>query len=173
MQKLMLTLMAGIFPVMSALANGSGLPDVWQNETARIRSVVYDNSKSVYFIRVFGGLIPLPDRYVLTVTSGPVLEFNSRLEVSLVPEPTGYIRAGMYQDYLDIYASQFDNRKTTDVDSRGGELEITLFHPPEGVPALARINTILIHDAKQFLLISDQNPELWKAMLEVYERLNK
>lgn len=115
--------------------------------------------------------MPLPARYVLIVGPAPVLEFNSRSLNTLI-SPIGYVRAGPLQAYIDKYRQQYKGRKTVDVKpGTGGGLKITIIDPPANFPALTSFKTVLIHDDRQFLLITDENQELWKAMLETYDEL--
>lgn len=160
-------LMLGLLLINGSVVNANDL-DLARKleiETNAIEQVGVKPVPGVFNVALFQGQIPVPNRFLVVMAgSGGGIEFNSlNLE-----GPTGVIRVGRFEYFQSKYADKYKNLAKRELDKYG--LKVVIFEPPHDVPRLAGIQTVVIHDSNQFLLITDQNPRLWEAMLDAYGR---
>lgn len=145
-----------------------------ENEITKIKNVDHAGADGLFFIRIFNGFMPIPSRFIVNhVNPNGIIEFDTSYPLS-VPHIVGSIEVGPYDEFLS-HRSEYAKQNHTDTISIRSGLHITTYDAPKVDPTvpIANMKTIVIHDDKQFILIIDQNSELWSAMLSAYERLNK
>ena len=121
--------------------------------------------EQVFYINIFRGEMPIPVRYKLNNRAIDVHEFNSN-PLPGVKKPIGFIRTGMFKEFMSAYYNQFTGRAKTEEIMYG--LHVTIYESNKSKVALKSLKTVLIHDSKEFILITDENSNLWKFMLSSY-----
>jgi hypothetical protein len=140
-----------------------------EKEIANIEAADHVGADGIFFIRIFNGLIPIPNRFVINhVTLDGIIELHSMI-LGTTPQIPGSITVGPYDKFASRYSNRLTKLKHTDSILSG--LHVSVYDTPKGVPIQAEEDkTIVIHDDKQFILILDQNKDLWNAMLKAYVR---
>ncbi len=137
-------------------------PFIEQDKNDLSSSINGDISK-IFFIKIFDRLVPIPNRYVLKINETGRHVFKSMVGETIGRELLiGTIQAGVvvkdnepgfrvkYEEYDLLY------------DSYGG-VGVKVFKRKSDLDA---IKEILIIDEAEYLIVLDQNHELWKYMID-------
>lgn len=155
----------------SQVMAGSGAAErQWKKEVEIIENVPNATLNGFFVIRIFSGLMPLPNRYVQTITSSKLSTFSSDVVYGVWRSSVGNLLAGSYDEFIKRYAGKYKHRKYETLHKYG--LSVVIYSPPDGIRELRSIRTVLINDGVQFILITDENSELWRVMLKAYGELN-
>jgi len=148
--------------------------DYYRNEINRIGRLSPKPSAYFYFIKIADGYIPIPNRYVIYPDAKKYGE--SRL-VNLFSGgkgskwfAKGFMAIGDYHEYVKHesarYAKRFDSERR-----RYGKLNVVIMTDRLSKDSeFGPIILALFHDDKRYVLVGDENPELWKAMVKAYEK---
>jgi hypothetical protein len=140
-----------------------------REENQRIRAVLDGNTEQVFFLEIFGGHMPVPNRFVATgagvfgTTWGGVLPSpDSPGPDELAPELDGNIRFGSRSE-LSLPSQEAGDLCEAVVSTRHG-LNV------ETCDARC-VMWAVVYDDNEFLSIMDNNHTLWESMLDVWYEL--
>lgn len=115
---------------------------------------------AVFYVHIFGGMLPIPTQYIAVIGSSPIIELNSRFEPG---HPSSFIRMGSIQAYNEKIAPEYSNSDYVEEEFKS--LSVKKFLPPKNIPQLKNISTVLIYDRAQFFLVTSADPLLWKQII--------
>lgn len=151
-----------------------------KEELEQIKESVPGSTKGVFFIDIFDGLMPVPDRYKILInreTRYPLRFFSPvQLDESLKSSPGTYgeISIGSYKKYLkrnkaDEKVAGKSLLKKTKMFKYGLHiLTFALTKDIKDVGKAGQIIGVVIHNGKTYISIEDQNKLLWRAMLKTF-----
>ena len=147
---------------------------IFLNEVKNINNLTHGVVKRLFFIHIFNGLWPVPDRYQVYSYGKDGISLQSPYDIrnilnSNCPEKiVGYITFGQY----DKSEHSIDD-KLLPHDS------VTMEHDGLFTIEIHRVSFrertlgyVLIHDDTQYIKIVDENQNLWRAMLSTFETIN-
>lgn len=144
-----------------------------KTEIQRINKVSQGISEGVFFVRVFDGLIAVPNRYALRVEKSDLSSFSSPPDSLFSMHLPGEACLGgdlTFGDYADWVISDAANQnspgwpKVVDkFDYRGLHIEKRTL--PIGETSKTA-TFFFIHNGSQYMSILDDNEGLWKAMID-------
>lgn len=164
----------------------------YRDEVVRIERSLKGDKAGLFFIEIFSGAFPIPNRYEivngaymggtqLLLNSPPVFrnDLQRSLERGLVF--SGNIELGSYQDYLKRTADEKSRPAARSEENflverkRVYGLEVERRMPDKkhwsaseiGAPVL-----IFIHNNKEYLRLVDSNSYLWETLLAGYGEIN-
>lgn len=143
-------------------------------------------SDHFYYINIFQGHFPIPTRYGVAIPDHNenepiILELNSQKinfnnlsseeKIKSIKSGSGYIRAGHYSTSL----SEGDLTKglilIKDKEVYGLTVKSFTYKTKENSKNIG-ISSVIISDKKSFLLISDEDTNLWGRLLTQYGKIN-
>jgi hypothetical protein len=135
-------------------------------EARAVRDVLSGAANSVFFIDIFGGMMPVPNRFVPFAREPD--SFNDRSADLILRgidllEQSGSIHVGLRRD-LNLKLEGFDSIlcKETMLYRHGLEVVIREF---------STFSQVLIYDEEEYITITGSNPYLWEAMIDVWAGL--
>lgn len=151
-------------------------------EQNMLRQVLDGKATRVFFVDVFGGPWPIPNRYEVNRyenANPPKIRLASPSNVlaQLLPSDCfyhliGHISIGSYEKEVEPRGKAFNSKH--DISTRtwkSGNLEIKVNKwKPKTRPGRVIIS-VLIHNDDQFIKITDEDPKLWELMLDVHRAL--
>jgi hypothetical protein len=137
------------------------------DELAAIRASSRGESDSVFFIDIFGGLMPIPDRFVPFARSPG--EFHSR---SVFGDPV----ESLFSLSGSIGIGPIDAGSESPVSPPDGfepcsESTLSQYGLTVVVWEFERFSQVHIQDEREFIVITDNNKQLWRAMLDAWNEL--
>ncbi len=130
-----------------------------REENQRIRAVVDGNTEQIFFLRIFDGFMPVPNRYV--VTSPGTLRAMSRRPEDVDGLP-GNISFGPRSELPQFSEEDPEPCATTEFTRYGLNVEIRDYRG---------VRWVALYDDSEYLRIADLNLSLWEAMLDVWYEL--
>lgn len=144
---------------------------------------------SFYFIRLFGGIFPIPSDYVLNLGIdqytkpisrirflSPADEFAHNHDYSSSESPRyGTILVGSYKDFKEemrgseVYVKSKESIVCADLYIE----KYSISQKSEVSKRSKVLDHFLIHDDNEYFFVSDPNPHLWKELIEIYNSKNK
>ncbi|MFP5507500.1 MAG: hypothetical protein ACLGH6_14980 [Gammaproteobacteria bacterium] len=154
--------------IISGSADAEELNEYLRAETVMVASSGDSFSPSVFYIQAFGYLLPIPNRFVLMVGDPYQANYSSMSGIEFGETVViGRITAGRHQlnsrTIFEIDSSSFA-RIGTDEEGIG----LTIYEA-----GADPVKQIVISDGREYLLVTDQNAELWKAILKGARKLNE
>ena len=135
------------------------------------------SGEDVYFVRIFDGFMPVPSRFgvdAAPVQVRPAVRFISPV---LFPEPVpgantqttvGYIESGRRaKDALPPFSQDDDVNIITRTSDKGLNIILFDYKNVEGVTGA------YLYTDKEFILIVDEDAELWRRMLDEYVKVSE
>ena len=139
-------------------------PFIDQDRSSLAASTSGDTSK-VFYIYVFDRLVPVPNRYVLKVK-----ELGRHVLESMAGDTIGRelligtIETGVIVDGKELGFHRKKNEyEILYEDYQGMGLDVYVYKPSGEAPPIQRI---LVSNGREYLVISDQNSELWRDMFK-------
>lgn len=146
----------------------------FSNEVKNIDDVARGVVKGVFFIRLFDGLWPVPDRYQVYSYEKDGINLHSPYDILNIlnancPVKTvGFITFGRYdKSEYSVDDKSLPRDKVTIKHDGSFTIEIHNVSFSE-----RKLNYVLIHNDTQYIKISDENPNLWRVMLSVFKAIN-
>lgn len=146
-----------------------------------LRQVLKGDSARVFFVNVFGGPWPIPNRFEVVRNESDTAELILASPNNIAtgsPECfynlLGHISIGTYKKEVGPRREGFNSRHHISIqtsESGGLVVQISKWKPKARPHRL--IISVLIHNKDQFIKITDQDPQLWKTMLEVHRALKE
>lgn len=125
----------------------------FEQELRDIENFNDGSMENIFQVKVFGHLIPIPNRYVLIASEVNQHEFNS-LGIII-----GSIDIGSHEESgFKIKQDRFEQ-----IEFSENRLNVKFYRLKESGSG---IDQIVISDGKEYFLIQDQNSELWKEMIK-------
>ena len=150
-------------------------------EKQEIQKIKEGEIKNVYFVRLFGGYVPIPSRFVFSSVYNGSARFISRAVIhndedmfegpgdySLTRDLSGTIVIG---DMGEISMksgdrdSAYKKISSSNFDCYGLSVSVAKYRIPEIEKLFSRV---IISDGKRYLEIVDENQEIWRIMMDVY-----
>lgn len=136
-------------------------------ELAAIRASGHGESESVFFIDIFDGYMPIPNRFVPFASSPG--QFNSR---SIFSSPVGSLIA--LSGTIQIGRFNAENQPPS-IPPDGFQLCSESTHSLYGLTVVMwefeTFSQVHIHDDVEFIRITDDNKQLWRAMIDSWNEL--
>lgn len=142
----------------------------YEHEASVLAGVRSCDTHGIYCIHIFDGYMAIPKRYVLNSTSSNVIELNSFNSDLRNIVPAGFIRIGGSGDQMNAILEPYAKRKREIV--RYGGFTVYLYEGPKDYPELKNNVAAFITQGNHFLLVSDPNRELWRALVTNYLNIN-
>jgi hypothetical protein len=138
------------------------------NELYDLDKVTYQNSSNSYFfMNIFDGLLPIPSRFVLILNPDEIglSSFADRLSDGLA----GSISFGFFEDKKS-YIVSLETNKTFKIERltyKGFNVIKRSFKKETDVQVFP--DQVFIHDDDHYLVVTDQNNNLWEFMLDNFQ----
>lgn len=148
-------------------------------ENKKLASITAETLSGVVLINIFKGYFPLPSRFSLIsgiahddkmvhFVSPPLLSRNKKELLKSLNGLSGSAYAGKYQDYLEERKrnnlAMPPSKTRTVFECVAGHLKVELNMNPDFPDLL----NIFIHTDKEYVMLTDENPYLWKYLLDIY-----
>lgn len=127
------------------------------------RAKINQQQSGLVYIKIFGGLFPLPNRYIIEPSESSELHLKSYVNLPDTDISYGSVRIGNYERMLSEEGLKDYIESTKYQTIIHEELRIIIYGPDN-------LRHVLIHNGKQYIEIADEDPELWKAMFAKFIR---
>lgn len=153
---------------LASISRAGNLDEYFQVEASMVSSSRDIYTSGVFYIKAFGCLIPIPNRFVLVSSDYYQAAYSSMSGMQFGQEVIiGSIAAGRHRikskTLFEVNLSRFA-RIGDDEEGIG----VSIY---EQVAPISPITQIILSDGNEYLLISDQNAGLWKAILKGARKL--
>jgi len=150
-----------------------------EEENQKLSSVTEKNLNGVVLVRLFKGYFPLPSRYVLMAgiahdgqheryASPPLLSGNKELLQKSFENLNGNVSVGKYKDYLkEMKRANSEGPPSTQrtiFECVADNLKVELKRSTE----FSDVLRIVIHTETEYIDLIDENPYLWKHLIDIY-----
>jgi len=182
MHKLILNIVILLLCSYGVLYAGE-VEEIYKKEIFEIQSSSIHKHEQVFFIRIFDDAFPIPSRYELTSYSNASdkVRFTSPLFIKNNPEYSlkqaaifsGTIEVGKYSNEIDPINNISKSSLLHVGSNTVNGLKIDSFvlkdsySPNSGHPKM-----VFIHDGKEYIRITDSNPGLWRALMDLFNKIN-
>lgn len=143
-------------------------------EDNNVENVAHGIVNGVFFMRVFNGLWPIPDRYQVygyeheSISLHSPYDMTNMLGIDCPIKTVGFISFGNYGVYKRIYDEKPNLHDQVTVEQIG-RYTLELHH----VSFVKRkLNYVLIHDDSEYIKITDENQNLWRVMFDTFKKIN-
>jgi len=168
----------GLAIPVPSVASGLALnPQHCTFPTSESISEIVSRSK-LFYVDLFGGPWPIPDRYELMGVSGSgAIRMSSPPQTCLIgshlcKKPIGIIRYGKFQkngepksvEQIAPKAGMRFSKDAKSVDKDYHGLRVRILTQKLGSKQKP-LQTVVIYNSKEYIIIADQNRDLWKCML--------
>jgi hypothetical protein len=142
----------------------------YQNEINNVMKFKEGQKNNIFFIYIFDHLFPIPDRFVLLTKSKHAHEFSSMAGTKFSgPMVIGSISVGLHKIHekttFDIDLTKYDL-----IDEGGMVKNVSIYKRKKSFYKNNNIeedfSQYIFSDGKEYLILTDGNAELWRAMLE-------
>lgn len=139
-------------------------------ELAEVKFVLSGHAKNVHFVKVFDGIIPVPNRYTLIASESSRHEFYGSSNQGITKDLYGHIVFGNYKKDAVFLKKLLPSDKHIKERTNKYELQVILYelHLSSGIDG--KYTVVLIHDESDYMVVSDSNNKLWVTMLFVYSK---
>lgn len=146
----------------------------YQEELSRLKVTDASNRDHVYFVKLAGGYIPIPDRFVfypdakkLDQSVYATLFAGAHIAPSSLTR--GSIDIGQYELYLNNTGLRYKKKFNMEEKCYGKLCVVIMTEKLSENSWLKPIKMILFHDEYNYMLMVNQNSDLWEAMLISYK----
>ncbi len=147
----------------------SSYPDVLRSfieqERNDLASSINGDISRVFFVKIFDRLVPVPNRFVLIANESGRHVFRSMAGETIGRALLiGAIEAGIVAKDNEVgFRIKRTEYELLYNDYEGMKINIYIYKPRDNPSPIKRI---LVSNGNEYLIISDQNSELWKDMLK-------
>ena len=131
-----------------------------REENQRIRAVVDGDTEQIFFLRIFDGFMPVPNRYVVN-GPGTLRAMSRRPEDAL--GLTGSMHFGPRSELPQFSDEDPEPCAQAEFTRHGLNVEVRDYRG---------VRWVVLYDDSEYLSIVDFNHDLWEAMLDVWYELD-
>jgi hypothetical protein len=147
----------------------------WTSSASAASAPAEDSACRGPFIQIFGGKLPIPAGYQLQLEFGDTIRLIRSERRPVTTGDHGIIRIGKAANLPSENVRIADARKLGGIFEKQtrGRLSVEITRSPARQLLSGKTEsrvTVLIFDAEHYLSIADSDPDLWKRVLDTYDR---